>query len=97
MDDERLLGVATVAASMTFTADVAPRIAAAGIAEIAEITSASCIATRLQQLNRIITRVYEDSMRPLGITASQFRRREPSLRSSIGQGLSSIKPVFSGF
>jgi DNA-binding MarR family transcriptional regulator len=49
-----------------------PRAAAAEIAGIAETTSASCIATRIRQLSRIITRVYDDAMRPLGITASQF-------------------------
>lgn len=42
------------------------------IAEIAENTSATCLSTRIRQLNRIITRVYDDAMRPLGITASQF-------------------------
>ena len=42
------------------------------IAEIAENTSAACISTRIRQLSRIITRVYDDAMRPLGITASQF-------------------------
>src|SRR5262249_19336873 len=35
-------------------------------------TSSGCIATRVRQLSRIITRVYDDAMRPLGITASQF-------------------------
>lgn len=42
------------------------------IAEIAEATSSTCIATRVRQLSRIITRVYDDALRPLGITASQF-------------------------
>jgi DNA-binding MarR family transcriptional regulator len=42
------------------------------ITEIAENTSAACISTRVRQLSRIITRVYDDAMRPLGITASQF-------------------------
>jgi DNA-binding MarR family transcriptional regulator len=46
--------------------------ASADISEIAESTSASCISTRVRQLSRIITRVYDDAMRPLGITASQF-------------------------
>jgi DNA-binding MarR family transcriptional regulator len=49
-----------------------PRAATAEIAGIAETTSASCIATRIRQLSRIITRVYDDALRPLGITASQF-------------------------
>lgn len=43
-----------------------------GIAEIAEMTSQGCIATRVRQLSRIITRVYDDAMRPHGITASQY-------------------------
>ncbi|HRK18683.1 MAG TPA: MarR family winged helix-turn-helix transcriptional regulator [Hyphomicrobiaceae bacterium] len=42
------------------------------IGEIAEATSSTCIATRVRQLSRIITRVYDDALRPLGITASQF-------------------------
>ncbi len=42
------------------------------IGEIAEATSATCLATRVRQLSRIITRVYDDALRPLGITASQF-------------------------
>jgi DNA-binding MarR family transcriptional regulator len=42
------------------------------IAEIAENTSAACLSTRIRQLSRIITRVYDDALRPLGITASQF-------------------------
>lgn len=44
----------------------------ADITEIAENTSAACISTRIRQLSRIITRVYDDALRPLGITASQF-------------------------
>lgn len=42
------------------------------ITEIAEATSSTCLATRVRQLSRIITRVYDDALRPLGITASQF-------------------------
>jgi DNA-binding MarR family transcriptional regulator len=42
------------------------------IHEIAENTSANCMATRVRQLSRIVTRVYDDAMRPLGITASQY-------------------------
>jgi DNA-binding MarR family transcriptional regulator len=44
----------------------------ANISEIAEATAATCLATRVRQLSRIITRVYDDVMRPLGITASQY-------------------------
>jgi DNA-binding MarR family transcriptional regulator len=45
---------------------------AANMADIAETTSATCLATRVRQLSRIITRLYDDAMRPLGITASQY-------------------------
>lgn len=40
--------------------------------EIAEATSTSCLATRVRQLSRIVTRLYDDALRPLGITASQY-------------------------
>lgn len=40
--------------------------------DIAEATATTCLATRVRQLSRIITRVYDDAMRPLGITASQY-------------------------
>jgi DNA-binding MarR family transcriptional regulator len=46
--------------------------ASTDIAKIAESTSYLCVATRVRQLSRIITRVYDDAMRPLGITGSQF-------------------------
>jgi DNA-binding MarR family transcriptional regulator len=49
-----------------------PPISTAEIAKIAESTTSACVATRVRQLSRIITRVYDDAMRPLGITASQF-------------------------
>jgi len=44
----------------------------ASIGDIAEATSNACLATRVRQLSRIVTRVYDDAMRPLGITASQY-------------------------
>jgi DNA-binding MarR family transcriptional regulator len=44
----------------------------AKMAEIAEETASACLATRVRQLSRIITRFYDDAMRPLGITASQY-------------------------
>src|ERR1051325_5107962 len=44
----------------------------AAVSDIAESTSAACISTRVRQLSRIVTRVYDDALRPLGITASQF-------------------------
>lgn len=42
------------------------------ISAIAEATSETCLATRVRQLSRIVTRVYDDALRPLGITASQY-------------------------
>jgi DNA-binding MarR family transcriptional regulator len=42
------------------------------IGAIAETTAEMCLATRVRQLSRIVTRVYDDAMRPLGITASQY-------------------------
>ncbi|MFM2422011.1 MAG: hypothetical protein RL291_541 [Pseudomonadota bacterium] len=42
------------------------------IVDMAKATSQTCIASRVRQLSRIITRVYDDALRPLGITASQF-------------------------
>lgn len=42
------------------------------MSEIASSTSSTCLASRVRQLSRIITRVYDDAMRPLGITASQY-------------------------
>ena len=42
------------------------------IGDIAEDAVAACISSRVRQLSRIITRVYDDALRPLGITASQF-------------------------
>jgi DNA-binding MarR family transcriptional regulator len=44
----------------------------ANIGDIAESTASACISTRVRQLSRIVTRVYDDALRPLGITASQF-------------------------
>lgn len=51
---------------------LAPQKHPTGVADIAEVTSGACLATRVRQLSRIVTRVYDDALRPLGITASQF-------------------------
>ncbi|MGZ5918599.1 MAG: MarR family winged helix-turn-helix transcriptional regulator [Hyphomicrobium sp.] len=58
---------------MTHTLERKPA-ESASIADIAEMTAGSCVATRVRQLSRIVTRVYDDAMRPLGITASQYTR-----------------------
>lgn len=49
-----------------------PETTSADLADIAATTTSACLATRVRQLSRIVTRVYDDAMRPLGITASQF-------------------------
>ncbi|MBL8565638.1 MAG: winged helix-turn-helix transcriptional regulator [Hyphomicrobiaceae bacterium] len=49
-----------------------PVVDAQSISDIAETTAATCLATRVRQLSRIITRVYDDALRPLGITGSQY-------------------------
>lgn len=56
----------------TIERPVAEAPSGADISDIAETTSATCLATRVRQLSRIITRLYDDAMRPLGITASQY-------------------------
>ena len=48
------------------------QIAKAELESIATSTSEGCIATRVRQLSRIVTRVYDDAMRAHKITASQF-------------------------
>ncbi|MES1180176.1 MAG: MarR family transcriptional regulator, partial [Hyphomicrobium sp.] len=53
---------------MTHTLERKP-VESASIADIAEMTANACVATRVRQLSRIVTRVYDDAMRPLGITA----------------------------
>jgi DNA-binding MarR family transcriptional regulator len=56
---------------MTHTLERSPA-EIASITDIAEKTAGACLATRVRQLSRIVTRVYDDAMRPLGITASQY-------------------------
>jgi DNA-binding MarR family transcriptional regulator len=56
---------------MTHTLERTP-VETASIADIAEVTAGACLATRVRQLSRIVTRVYDDAMRPLGITGSQY-------------------------
>lgn len=48
------------------------QMAKAELEAIAASTSDTCIATRVRQLSRIITRVYDDALRGHRITASQF-------------------------
>ena len=69
----------------------APAMDAPDIASIAEETSSGCLATRVRQLSRIVTRVYDDAMRPLGITGSQF-----TLLTQLGQqdGITAVEIGF---
>lgn len=41
-------------------------------AQIAETSSSCCVALRARRMSRIITRIYDEAMRPLHLTASQF-------------------------
>ena len=68
-----------------------PVTTAPDISTIAEETSSGCLATRVRQLSRIITRVYDDAMRPLGITGSQF-----TLLTQLGQqdGITAVEIGF---
>lgn len=50
----------------------APKAGQTDLASIAATATEGCIATRVRQLSRIITRVYDDALRAHKITASQF-------------------------
>ena len=41
-------------------------------ASIAATSAACCMALRARRMSRIITRIYDEAMRPLGLTASQY-------------------------
>ncbi|MEN2494989.1 MAG: hypothetical protein TECD_00901 [Hyphomicrobiaceae bacterium hypho_1] len=61
------------------------------ISGIAEETSSGCLATRVRQLSRVVTRIYDDALRPAGITASQF-----TLLTQLGQqdGITAVEIGF---
>jgi DNA-binding MarR family transcriptional regulator len=40
--------------------------------QIADTIAGKCIAARLRLVNRVITGLYDDALRPLGVKASQF-------------------------
>jgi len=46
--------------------------APSAVADIAIDTADNCIALRVRRMSRIVTRVYDDALRGLGITASQY-------------------------
>ena len=62
------------------------------ISTIAETTTLGCLATRVRQLSRIVTRLYDDALRPLGITGSQY-----TLLTQLGQqdGITAVEIGYS--
>ncbi|MBL4686284.1 MAG: MarR family transcriptional regulator, partial [Nannocystaceae bacterium] len=40
--------------------------------EVAEVLAGDCLAVRVRLLNRAITAIYDDALRPLGLTAGQL-------------------------
>jgi len=42
------------------------------VAQLGEASSAECVALRVRRMSRIITRIYDEALRPLKLTASQF-------------------------
>ncbi len=50
------------------------------VAQVGEASSAECVALRVRRMSRIITRIYDEALRPLKLTASQF-----TLLSTIAQ------------
>lgn len=85
---------------ITQTIDRSPT-SATDIAGIAEVAASGCLASRVRQLSRIVTRVYDDAMRPLGITASQYTllaqlaARDGITAVEIGHGLDIEKSTLS--
>lgn len=70
-------------------------------AEIGVSSSAECVALRIRRMSRIITRYYDDALRPLGLTASQFTlltaiaQRDGVTASEIGMELDIEKSTLS--
>ena len=69
--------------------------------EVAEVIAAECIAVRVRLLNRTITAIYDDALRPLGLTAGQLNvlviiaRRGPISPSEIAGRLNMAKSTVS--
>ncbi len=70
-------------------------------AEIGMASSAECVALRIRRMSRIITRIYDEALRPLGLTASQFTlltivaQRDGITASEIGAELDIEKSTLS--
>ena len=69
--------------------------------ELARQMTNDCIAMRLRQLNRIVTRLYDDALRPLGFTINQLNilatiiSRGPISPGQLGQMLGMEKSTVS--
>lgn len=69
--------------------------------EIARQMTNDCIAMRLRQLNRIVTRLYDEALRPLGFTINQLNilatiiSRGPISPGQLGQMLGMEKSTVS--
>lgn len=57
---------------MVSTAERAQNQAKEAAREIAQQMSQECVARRLRQVNRTITRLYDDALRPYGLTVNQL-------------------------
>ncbi|MEA5466470.1 MarR family winged helix-turn-helix transcriptional regulator [Leptothoe sp. PORK10 BA2] len=69
--------------------------------EIARQITNDCIARRLRQINRMVTRLYDDALRPLGFTINQLNilativSRGPISPGQLGQMLGMEKSTIS--
>lgn len=69
--------------------------------EIARQMTNDCIAMRLRQLNRMVTRLYDEALRPLGFTVNQLNilativNRGPIAPGQLGQMLAMEKSTIS--
>lgn len=69
--------------------------------EIARQMTNDCIAMRLRQLNRMVTRLYDEALRPLGFTTNQLNilativSRGPIAPGQLGQMLAMEKSTVS--
>lgn len=69
--------------------------------EIARQMTNNCIAMRLRQINRMVTRLYDEALRPLGLTVNQLNilativSRGPIAPGQLGQMLGMEKSTIS--
>ena len=55
-----------------------------------EVSTKNCLAVRLRLLNRVVTNLFDDALRPHGVKASQLNipdRRGQARRGPVGAGL----------